>query len=125
LIAALFVSAVAVHAIHGTADAAAVFVRSIFTLSASPALPKLAVAHIITVGVFLAYFPATHMTHAYMKFFTYHRVRWDDTPAVHDVAMGEAMNANVQRPITWAAPHISREAKNTWVDAVAGGGRRR
>ena len=41
-------------------------------------------AHLVLVAFFLAYFPFTHMTHAYMKFFTWHGVRWDDSPALND-----------------------------------------
>ena len=51
-----------------------------------------------------------------MKFFTYHSVRWDDAAVAHDPAMARAVGANVQRPITWAAPHIRNAS--TWAEAV-------
>ena len=60
------------------------------------------------------YFPFTHMTHAYMKFFTFHAVRWDDTPVVHDPATARAMPGNFARPISWSAAHIGGDGHHTW-----------
>jgi nitrate reductase gamma subunit len=94
------------------------FVRSLFGTARAPELNIATTIHLAVLGVFLAYFPATHMTHAYMKFFTYHRVRWDDRPVVHDTAMADAMSENMQRPISWAAPHIAGSGP-TWSAVVA------
>jgi nitrate reductase gamma subunit len=96
----------------------ATFLRSLFGTSPAPRLTLASSIHLAMVGVFLAYFPATHMTHAYMKFFTFHRVRWDDTPVVHDSALTQAMSENLGRPISWAAPHIAGSGP-TWSAVVA------
>ena len=96
----------------------AAFVRSLFGMAPAPRLDLASSIHLAVVAVFLAYFPATHMTHAYMKFFTYHRVRWDDTPIAHDSALTQAMSANLSRPISWAAPHIAGSGP-TWAVVVA------
>ncbi len=74
--------------------------------------------HLILVGFFLAYFPFTHMTHAYMKFFSWHRVRWDDSPAVHNPRAAELLTANLRGRVTWAAPHITSDPMDTWSDVV-------
>lgn len=95
------------------------FARNLFGMAPAPQLSVAAAIHLAVLGVFLAYFPATHMTHAYMKFFTYHRVRWDDRPVVHDAAMADAMSKNLQRPISWTAPHIAGGANRTWATVVA------
>ena len=96
----------------------AAFVRSLFGKAHAPQLSLAVNIHLAVVGVFLAYFPATHMTHAYMKFFTFHRVRWDDTPVVHDSGLTKAMSANLGRPISWVAPHIVGGGR-TWAAVVA------
>ena len=75
--------------------------------------------HIALVGLFLAYFPFTHMTHAYMKFFTWHGVRWDDSPAMHDPRTARTLAANLQRKVTWAAPHIANGDTAAWSEVVA------
>jgi nitrate reductase gamma subunit len=74
--------------------------------------------HVILVGLFLAYFPFTHMTHAYMKFFSWHGVRWDDSPAVHNPRAAEILAANLRRRVTWAASHISQDPTSTWSEVV-------
>jgi nitrate reductase gamma subunit len=96
----------------------ATFLRSLFGMAPAPRLDLASSIHLAVVGVFLAYFPATHMTHAYMKFFTFHRVRWDDTPVVHDSGLTKAMSANLGRPISWVAPHIVGDGR-TWAAVVA------
>ena len=99
-------------------DQMAAFVRSLFGMALAPRLTLASSIHLAVVGMFLAYFPVTHMTHAYMKFFTFHRVRWDDTPVVHDSSLTQAMSANLGRPISWAATHIAGGGR-TWAAVVA------
>lgn len=83
-----------------------------------PELGSALALHLIVLGAFLAYFPATHMTHAYMKFFAFHRVRWDDRPLSHDARLAAAITRNLGRPLTWSAPHIGRG--QTWARAASG-----
>ena len=78
--------------------------------------------HLGLVAFFMAYFPFTHMTHAYMKFFSWHGVRWDDRPALHDPRLSESLSASMQRHVTWAAPHIAAEEPTSWADAVVDAG---
>ncbi len=80
--------------------------------------------HLAVVAFFLAYFPFTHMTHAYMKFFTWDRVRWNDQPGP-----ARDLKASLRRTSTWSAPHISAGEHETWAEVVAdvkrrGGGAR-
>ena len=84
-------------------------------LSPRPAL----YGHLVLVAFFLAYFPFTHMTHAYMKFFTWHGVRWDDSPAISDPRVARTLAANLKRKVTWAAPHIAGGDTATWSEVVA------
>ncbi len=75
--------------------------------------------HLALLALFLAYFPFTHLTHMYMKYFTWHRVRWDDEPAAHHPAHNEQLAANLQRPVSWHAAHIAGTGSRTWNDVVA------
>jgi len=84
-----------------------------------PSLPTIVAAHVGAAAVFLAYFPFTHMTHAYMKFFAYHSVRWDDTPATTDSAARQSVAESLGRAVSWAAPHIAGDGKKTWRDVVS------
>lgn len=119
-IAAVFASAACVHLLGGGTRELVTLARAFLRLGPTPAMGWPATAHLVLVGVFAAWFPATHMTHAYMKFFTYHRVRWDDIAVAHDPKLNRVMSANLRRPTTWAAPHIAAGGKSTWADVVGG-----
>jgi len=108
LLAAIFASGIA-SVVVGTT------VRDALAGNLRPALH----VHLVLVAFFLAYFPFTHMTHAYMKFFTWHGARWDDSPAVHDPGMAGTLAANLKRKVTWAAPHIAGGDSATWSEVVA------
>ncbi len=74
--------------------------------------------HLILVGSFLSYFPFTHMTHAYMKFFSWHGIRWDDSPAIHNPSAADTLAANLRRKVSWAAPHIAQNPTAQWSEVV-------
>jgi nitrate reductase gamma subunit len=75
--------------------------------------------HLGLVAFFLAYFPFTHMTHAYMKYFTWHGVRWDDSAAIHNPLAAKTLAVNLQREVTWSAPHILAGGSAKWSEVVA------
>jgi len=54
----------------------------------------------------LIYLPFTRMWHYLAKYFTYHRVRWDDEPNTGTGRAARSVDEALQRPIGWAAPHI-------------------
>lgn len=74
--------------------------------------------HVALVALFLAYFPFTHMTHAYMKYFTWHDVRWKDSPSTHDPRAAKTLAVNLQRRASWSAPHIGEDGVITWSEVV-------
>jgi nitrate reductase gamma subunit len=92
--------------------------RAPFDIPASQ-YSSLAIVHICLVAFFLAYFPFTHMTHAYMKFFTWHGIRWDDKPAIFDASANQALSMNVARKASWAAKHIAATGPRPWSEVVA------
>ena len=119
LLAALFATGVmGFPAVAYGTDLIIVFLQS-SPAGARLSLPFLVSAHVWLVAVFLAYFPFTHMTHAYMKFFSWHGVRWDDSPARYDNRAAPALATNLQRKATWAAPHIASDRAIPWAEVVA------
>ena len=91
--------------------------------SPAPALSAQVTAHLCVLAFFIAYFPFTHMTHAYMKYFTFHAVRWDD--GVRQAGpSGVGPKRSLGRIVGWAAPHIRRGGEKTWRE-IAGGGKER
>lgn len=90
-------------------------------LSASsiPALPPIAYWHFASVLLFLIYFPFTYMTHAIVKYFTWHDIRWEDKPNLPGGKMAGKVAEMVGQPVTWTAAHIGGDGKKTWADIVA------
>jgi nitrate reductase gamma subunit len=68
----------------------------------------LIVAQSLLLTVFMIYLPFTHMTHFLGKFFTYHLVRWDDTPNVRGSDYERLIADLLQRPVAWSAPHVQQ-----------------
>jgi nitrate reductase gamma subunit len=76
-----------------------------------PPLHPVAVAHLGLMAFFVAYFPFTQMTHALLKYFTYHSVLWNDQP--------QSMSRYLAYPIRWSAPHIhGGSAKAKWSEVI-------
>jgi nitrate reductase gamma subunit len=61
---------------------------------------------IVLFALFMIYFPFTHMTHMFTKFFTYHRVRWEDEPNRKGGRIEAHVKSVLQHKVRWAAPHI-------------------
>ena len=78
--------------------------------------------HFALVAFFLVYFPFTHMTHMYMKYFTWHDVRWDDLPSRFDEGGPEALAKNLARHVSWQAPHIEGGPKQSWANVASSTG---
>jgi nitrate reductase gamma subunit len=81
-------------------------------------LPGLLAAGLASGAALLAYIPMTHMAHFIAKYFTYHRVRWDE----HSTAPGGSIERRVAeylmyRP-TWSARHVGA-AGRTWAEIAA------
>lgn len=98
-------------------DAVQVLVSSM-SISDMPPLNSAALWHIGIVLFFLVYFPFTHMTHAFVKWFTYHDIRWEDTPNKPGSKMQKEIEKLEGQRVTWAAAHIKGEGQKTWVDLV-------
>lgn len=87
--------------------------------SSLPALPVIGYWHLGFALFFLIYFPFTHMTHAFVKYFTYHDVRWEDQPNLPGGKLQPEILKLESQVVTWAAPHIGADGKKTWIDIVS------
>jgi nitrate reductase gamma subunit len=75
--------------------------------------------HFGLVALFLVYFPFSHMTHMYMKYFMWHGVRWDDLPTRFDERKRQAVAKNLARQVSWQAPHIKDANPQSWADVAS------
>ncbi len=67
----------------------------------------------------LAYIPFTHMAHMFMKYFMYHKIRWDDAPNVRGSEIEAAVLQNLGFRPTWVAPHVGADGQKTWAEIAA------
>jgi nitrate reductase gamma subunit len=90
-----------------------VLAGALLRMNAPPALNNIEIAHLIVLSAFLILFPFTRMTHAFMKFFAYHRIRWDDEPYRRGSPAAAGAARNLDRPVSWRASHIHGKG-STW-----------
>ena len=64
--------------------------------------------------------PFTRMVHYVAKYFTYHKVRWDDEPNTRGSKLEGKVQELLARPESWSAPHI--RPGETWSEQAAGTG---
>jgi hypothetical protein len=55
------------------------------------------------------------MTHFFTKYFTYHKVRWDDEPNFPDSEIRKKLLEQLNFPVQWSAPHIAADGRKTWL----------
>ena len=95
------------------------YLQSLIALDLSAPIRSRAVAiEALLVSLLVAYVPLTHMSHFFMKWFTYHTVRWDDQPNLRGSKLEAEIQRLVQAPVTWAAPHLHADGKKNWVDII-------
>ena len=96
------------------------YLQSLITFSPSPALPSATAINLWLTVILLLYFPFTHMTHMFGKYFTYHRVRWDDRPSMPGEPRKDGITGALGQNLSWAAPHI--KSGRSWSENAADNG---
>jgi nitrate reductase gamma subunit len=74
---------------------------------------------IVTASLLVAYIPLTHMSHMYMKYFLYHKVKWDDAPNRKGGSIEAAVLGNLGLKPTWAAKHVEADGRKSWSDIAS------
>ncbi|NOZ87338.1 MAG: hypothetical protein GXP49_13930 [Deltaproteobacteria bacterium] len=94
------------------------YIVSFLTWSAHPEMPGPSKALLILSLLVLAYIPLTHMSHFFMKWFTWDKIRWDDEPNLPGSKLEKRIQAALAYPVSWSAPHIKGDGKKSWVDVA-------
>ena len=66
----------------------------------------------------VAYIPLTHMSHFFVKWFTWHRLRWDDSANVRGGRIELMIQQALTYPVSWSASHIAGDGKKTWAQVA-------
>lgn len=86
---------------------------SLLSLEALPPLGGLMRLHLVLLGLLLIYIPISKMSHYVGKFFTYHKVFWDNEPNLPNSPIMKAVEEGQKyKPrLSWSAPHIKSLAE--------------
>lgn len=85
----------------------------------TPIISPLITVEIFLFSILLAYIPLTHMSHFFVKYFTYHDIRWNDEPNIRGGKYEKAIEQVLNYRVSWSAPHIKGEGKKTWVEVAS------
>ncbi len=92
------------------------YIVSLITFDSSIQIGTGYMWHVILSALLFIYLPLTRMTHFVAKYFTYHKVRWDDEPNLKgsklQIKIKEALNYGV----SWSAPHM--KTGKTWAEVA-------
>lgn len=89
------------------------FYKGLITFSAVADISTIGLVHMYLFLFFMLYMPFTHMTHFFTKYFTYHKVRWEDA-TMNEKLKGKLIE-QLNYKVTWAAPHIAADGNKTWL----------
>ena len=78
--------------------------------------------YILLTCFILVWVPYSFMGHAFMKYFTWHDIRWGDTPTQDSEAIQAKLLENLNRPVSWKAPHVKGDGKKTWAEIATSTG---
>lgn len=93
------------------------YVGSVITFDLARAPESgLVAAAVLLASLLVAYIPLTHMSHFFVKWFSYHKVRWEDQPNLRGGAMEGKIGEVLNYPISWGAKHIGGDGKTTWAE---------
>jgi nitrate reductase gamma subunit len=90
-------------------------VQSLLTFQPAGPIPTALAVQVWLMVALLIYFPFTHMTHMFGKYFTYHKIRWEDHPNIRGSKIEKQVEEALGYKITWGAPHIT--SGGSWADA--------
>ena len=116
LIAAVFVSGICSWYFSGLSFSGIVgYFRSLFTFGTTSLNPA-TIIFILLLGILFAYMPFTKMMHYLAKYFTYHKVRWDDKPNLPGSNIEKKVQQVLNKRVSWSAPHA--QPGKTWAETV-------
>jgi len=83
-----------------------ILIQSLITFKPVGILPTAVSIQIWILVALLFYFPFTPMTHLFGKYFTYHQIRWENSPNVRGGKIEKAVRSSLEFQQNWSASHI-------------------
>ena len=100
-------------------ELARTFMYNLITFHFAPQTNVLFAMHLLVGFFLLIWIPMTHMGHVFMKYFTYHDIRWGDEPTNYSTKNQQKIMDALKFNVTWSAEHIAGDGQpKTWVDVA-------
>jgi nitrate reductase gamma subunit len=90
------------------------FIRDLVTLDTGVTVAFPLSLHVILASLFFLYLPFTDMIHFVAKYFTYHDIKWNDSPK--DAKMEKELESLLAQPVSWSAEHVEADGKKSWAE---------
>ncbi|WP_446425302.1 respiratory nitrate reductase subunit gamma [Mailhella sp.] len=91
------------------------FIYGMFTFTPA-ALSPLYVLYLL-LGFFMFFWvPYSFLGHLFMKYFTWHDIRWGDAPYINNPKLQQQLANNLNFPVSWRAAHVRGDGKRTWAE---------
>ena len=98
------------------------FLVNLLTLNLKPIIENdLFDGWIIFSSLLIAYIPMTRMAHFFLKWFTYHGIRWDDEINRVGSPMEKKLAEQLAFKVSWSADHLKKDCGKTWLDVATSG----
>ena len=93
------------------------FIYGMLTFTAMEMTP-LYVLYLL-IGFFMFFWvPYSFLGHLFMKYFTWHDIRWGDAPTINNPKLQKQLANNLNLPVSWRAPHVQGDGKKTWAEVA-------
>jgi len=116
LLALFVVGLISSFTVDSTFGIQRTYLAGLISFKPAVSLPAILTAQVWIFMALLLYFPFTHMTHFLGKYFTYHKIRWEDEPNIKGSEIEKAVSAALGYKISWSASHI--KSGGTWAEAA-------
>lgn len=93
------------------------YMKALITFSNPPSVALATQVHIVLLSLLLIYLPFTKMTHFLAKWFTYHKILWEDEPNVGGDMEEKLKKYLTEYKVKWSAPHI--DPNLSWADEAS------
>ena len=89
------------------------FIYGMITFTAMDVNPLYALY--LLIGFFMFFWvPYSFLGHLFMKYFTWHDIRWGDEPYINNNKLQNQLANNLNLPVSWRASHIKGDGVKTW-----------
>jgi len=90
------------------------FMKDLIVLSPLPSASGATILHVTLLSLLFLYIACTKMTHFIGKYFTYHKILWDDEPNLRGSEIEKKVLNQLNYRVAWRGNHIKPEV--TWAE---------